>query len=85
MAWACVVYGHAIFMIVSPGKRNNYLALRLTRYRCNDPYAQAMGEARRWIGKDLPKLSGTESATIGIDIPEYDLRRIMLAAPMWRP
>ena len=37
--WACVNYGDGIFCTISPGERHNYLALRLSRYRQDDPFA----------------------------------------------
>ena len=37
--WAGVVYGNGIFMTISPGERHNYLAIRLSRFRKDDPFA----------------------------------------------
>ena len=31
--WASMIYGHGIFMTISPSERHNYLAIRLCRYR----------------------------------------------------
>ena len=39
--WASVVYGNGIFITISPSERHNYLAIRLSRYRSDDPYVQA--------------------------------------------
>ena len=36
--WSCVNYGNGIFCIISPGERHNYLALKLSRYRQEDPF-----------------------------------------------
>ncbi len=58
--WCLVNYGNAIFMTVSPGERHNYLAIRLSRYRHDDPYMTADTETarkeQRWIGPDTPSL-----------------------------
>ena len=39
--WAAVVYGNGIFITISPGERHNYLAIRLSRYREEDPFLTA--------------------------------------------
>ena len=47
--WSTVVYGNGIFMTVSPGERHNYLAIRLSRYRRNDPFMHAPGEDGEYV------------------------------------
>ena len=57
--WATVVYGSGIFMTVSPGERHNYLAIRLSRYRANDPYiteSASKAVEEPWIGAERPSL-----------------------------
>ena len=43
--WACVTYGNGIFCTLSPGQRHNYLAVRLSRYRQDDPFTTNRGES----------------------------------------
>ena len=74
--WASVVYGNGIFITVSPSERANYLAIRMSRYRDDDPYAT---KNHRWIGKDSPSLEPDENHIFDIDIPGYDLRRVLMA------
>ena len=45
--WASVVYGKGVFMTFSSGERHNYLAIRLSRYRQEDPFMSADVEAAR--------------------------------------
>ena len=76
--WAGVVYGNGIFMTVSPGERHNYLAVRLSRYRIQDPYVtaatKAADEERPWIRSDAPSLEAVEFDSYGFEVPGYDLR-----------
>ena len=65
-------------MTISPSERHNYLAVKLSRYRADDPYAANAGNFP-WIGQDLPKLEPTPEDEFSVDIPGYDLRRILLA------
>ena len=79
--WASVVYGNGIFMTVSPGERHNYLAIRLSRYRKLDPFMQNATEESKWAQKDAPRSEPDASGEdeFHINIPGYDLRRLMLA------
>ena len=83
MFWATVVYGNGVFMTVSPGERDNYLAIRFSRYRLNDPFMHAPegnGDLHRaWAGKDRPSLEPNADDVFRIDIPGYDLRRLIMA------
>jgi len=75
-----IVYGSGIFMTISPSERHSGLALRLSRYRRSDPLVKAgvaSGEAE-WIGFDAPRLA-PERGNVVIELPEYDLRRLMHA------
>ena len=74
--WAGVVYGNGIFMTISPGERHNYLAIRLSRYRKDDPFA---AKSSTWIGMDKPSLQAHADDEFEVHIPGYDLRRVMLA------
>ena len=77
---AGLVYGNGIFMTISPSERHNGLALRLSRYRRSDPLLDptvAPGESR-WIGPDQPRLSPADDDIV-VDLPEYDLRRLIRA------
>ena len=76
--WASVIYGLGIFITISRSERHNYLAVKLSRYRSDDPYA-ANAANFPWIGQDRPKLEPTPDDEFSVDIPGYDLRRILLA------
>ena len=93
--WASIVYGHGIFMTVTPSERHNYLAIRLSRYRADDPYIRAspyastqqeqsdeearVREERKWIGQDAPSLEANADDIFDVDVPGYDLRRLIQA------
>ena len=81
--WASVVYGNGIFMTVSPGERHNYLAIRLSRYRVFDPYMDETtdnGAAQKpWCGVAAPSLEPKTDDIFEMNIPGYDLRRVMMA------
>ena len=70
-------------MTVSPGERHNYLAIQMSRHRRNDPFMHASGEDgdlhRSWAGKDKPLLEPKKDDVFHIDIPGYELRRILMA------
>ena len=75
------MYGQGIFMTISPGERHNYLALRLSRYRRRDQFithGDTRGEAD-WIGTDKPSLRATDDDIFEIEVPGYDLRRLIQA------
>ena len=63
-------------MTISPSERHSYLAVRLSRYRPDDPFAR---DAFQWIGPDKPSLEPSPEDEFEVDIPGYDLRRILLA------
>ena len=81
--WAAVQYGLGIFMTISPGERHNYLAIRLCRYRGGDPFVACNTEnakaQRPFIGMNAPSLEPRAEDSFNIEIPGYDLRRIMQA------
>ena len=74
--WAGVVYGNGIFMTISPSERHNYLAIRLSRYRKDDPF---VAKSTKWIGSDEPSLEPSPDDEYEVNIPGYDLRRILMA------
>ena len=84
---ACIVYGLPVFGTLTPSERHSGLALRLTRYRRNDPALQpdVNPEATSmvdYIGMCTPSLEapGEEALEEAIvDIPDYDLRKLLLA------
>jgi len=87
---ARIVYGSGIFMTISPSERHNGLAIRLSRYRRNDPlvHPAVASEERKWIGQDEPSLETSagnsdegedEFEEEAMDFPDYDLRRLILA------
>ena len=79
--WASVVYGNGIFMTISPGERHNYLAIRLSRYRRLDPFVTEARDVaeKAWIGIESPSLEAKAGDTFGVDVPGYDLRRLIQA------
>jgi len=80
--WSSIVYGNGIFMTVTPGERHNYLSIRLSRYRRNDPYVTAAGsepQEERWIGARMPSLEAREQDVFEREVPGYNLRRLILA------
>ena len=79
---ARVVYGLPVFVTVTPSERHSGLIIRLSRYRRNDPgIVFSRPEFTPWIGKDSPSLqrerADGEHETVEIDLPEYDLRKLM--------
>ena len=80
--WGSVVYGNGIFMTISPGERHNHLAIRLSKYRRRDPYVTASSEEgaeSRWIGVGEPALHAAVQDRFEMEVPGYDLRRLILA------
>ena len=77
--WACVNYGHAIFLTMSPSERHNYLACRLSRYRQEDPYASD-ARTQAWCGPEVPSLEPNADDVFEVDIPGFDTRRLLMAA-----
>ena len=74
-----VVYGLPVFMTVTPSERHSGLAIRLSRYRRNDPGVRVGNpEFLPYAGYDAPSLYGPDNQeTAFLDLPEYDLRRLM--------
>ena len=84
---ACIVYGVPVWVTITPSERHSGLALHLFRGRRNDPaYGEdalfgetitgdAQAGIRDCIGYAKPSLRPAESVTI--DLPEYDLRRLI--------
>jgi hypothetical protein len=84
---ACIVYGVPVWVTITPSERHSGLALHLFRGRRNDPaygedalFGQTItGDAQAGIsdciGYAKPSLRPADSVTI--DLPEYDLRRLI--------
>ena len=70
-------------MTISPSERHNYLALRLSRYRVDDPFVAGSKHVKEsnlpWAGKHAPSLEASSDDVFEVDILGYDLRRILLA------
>ena len=77
--WASVAYGNGIFITVSPGERHNYLAIRVSRYRGLDPCLLFRDDGGKWAAKDKPSLEPNEEDEFYVEIPGYDLRRLLQA------
>ena len=75
------IYGCPVFVTVTPSERHSGLAIRLMRYRRNDPaMREGTPEFAPYCGYDRPSMfpstsDGNESASF--DLPEYDVRRAM--------
>ncbi|CAE7035435.1 esrp2 [Symbiodinium sp. CCMP2592] len=77
--WANVVYGPGLFVTVTPGERQNYLAIRLMRARANDPHMQTDPKARRWMGCNMPDMQARAEDEFEVDVPGYDMRKLLMA------
>ena len=64
-------------MTVSPSERHNYLAIRLSRYRAQDPLVEE--RHRPWIGSNVPSLEPHSDDRFDVDVPGYDMRRLWMA------
>ena len=64
-------------MTISPGERHNYLAIRFSLYRVDEPYVDHIHSP--WVGSDMPFLQPRRNDFFGVDIPGYVLRKIWLA------
>ena len=74
-----VIYGTPTFITVTPSERHSGLAVRLFRYRRNDPAIVHSGEKfQNYIGFNYPSIYFDDAETwdsANIDLPEYDTRR----------
>jgi hypothetical protein len=71
-----VQYGDGLFITISPSDRHSGLALRLLRYRRNDPALERHEDWKKWpqlYGPDSPKLED-----VMVDLPDYEFRRLVL-------
>ena len=75
-----IVYGLPVFMTVTPSERHSGWAIRFSRYRKSDPGVRVGSpEFTPYAGYNVPSLYGSlESEEADIDLPEYDLRRLMV-------
>ena len=75
-----VVYGLPVFMTVTPSERHSGLAVRLSRYRRSDPgITSSAQDFMPWIGFNAPSLTASDMESVDVELPEYDLRRLMTA------
>ena len=70
--WANVVYGHGIFWTFSFSERHNFLAVRLSRYRAEDPYMQASKDEAEFASRQNPSIE-----TWTGNMPAFDLRKLI--------
>ena len=77
--WAGVNYGSGIFCTISPGERHNYLAIRLSRYRQDDPFVASDIKRQKWARNDSPSLEPLLQDVFEVNVPGYDTRRLYLA------
>ena len=68
-------------LTISPNEQHSAFALRLSRFRENDPYVkQGDATTKSLASTEYPKLeSGSRDDTIEVELPEYDLRRAACA------
>ena len=81
---ARIVYGTGLYLTISPSERHGGLNIRLSRYRREAPLMRtsSSSQERAWAGQDAPSLQarlGPDGEEITVDLPEYDLRRLILA------
>eukprot|EP00973_Karenia_brevis_P091800 12409175-Karenia_brevis.AAC.1 len=74
-ASAPLMYGHGLFLTISPSERHSGLTLRLSRHRKDDPllsrgHATEDVERRRLASQSWPSLF----SDIEIDLPGFDMR-----------
>ena len=86
---AHIVYGTSLFGSLTPSHRHSGLTLRLMRFRRNDPFMSltkpcaCVGKCRhqtewqKWIGKSSPSLDVSCHECTEVDLPEYDVRKVM--------
>ena len=87
---ARVEYGEPLFFTISPSSRHSGLCIRLTRYRECDPVLQTWSAAdpdlRPWHKRQQPRLWASKAQKPGdasVELPEYDLRALLLARDPW--
>ena len=85
---ARVEYGDPLFLTISPSAKHSGMCIRMSRYRESDPAISAETHARAsmrpWHTAQHPKIwADGNGKSIGIEIPEYDLRRMMTSRDLW--
>ena len=53
--------------------------MRLSRYRQDDPFVAGDSRRRKWARKDSPSLEPPPEDEFEVEIPGYDMRRLLLA------
>ena len=80
-----VFYGVPSFVSFTPSERHSGLAIHLSRGRRSDPAFSGPAQSfTQWIGYNAPSLQPEEqeqedSSRVVVDLPEYDIRRLMTA------
>ena len=75
----CVNYGNGFVCTISPRERHNYLALRLSMYRQDDPFVAGGSRREQWARRDSPSLEPTPDDVFEVNISGYETRRLCLA------
>ena len=78
---ARIIYGDGIFGTISPSERHGVWALRLSRYSRHDPFMEADDAEQEfpYIGWDSPRVGPEHEDDVRIELPEYELRKKILA------
>ena len=79
--WTPIGYGTRRVMTLTLAERHGYLAIRVSRYRGNDPYLAAGASEpteKQWIGAEMPSIEAHADDVFGRDVPAYGLRRLIL-------
>ena len=79
--WTTIGYGSGRVMSGTPGERYGYFAIRVSRYRASDPYLAAGAREpsqKQWIGAEMPSIETHADDVFGRDVPDYNLRRLIL-------
>jgi len=78
-----VVYGDSLFLTISPNEEQSALVLHLIRNRRNDPMLQGPTAAdaalRTYSGMHAPGLEANTADAHSLEVPCYELRRILAA------
>ena len=65
--------------VKSVSGHGNDLALRLSRYRLDDPFVAGESRREQWARRDSPSLEPTPDDVFEVNIPGYETHRLFFA------
>ena len=85
---ARVEFGDPLFLTVSPSSRHSGMCIRLSRYRRSDPAITYEDKSRKgvapWHAASRPRMEPPSQSTDStIDVPGYEVRRVVAARDPW--